>query len=197
MMIMSKYNVGDKFILEVGESYTTEMLFGNEEGSPIRLYKAKGFKSLVFDENGLDKLEKMEEELPIPYDEAEYNRGLQDAWELAKGLYLGENQKYSDNQYEKIFGGLGLCYVINNYTPQEALAKLEAYEKERAEIKVGDVVEDRCGKKVVVTRVSEDKSIVECLGMGGYAHRYDYLSMTKTGKHIDIASLLAEIANEH
>lgn len=135
--------------------------------------------------------------------QAEYNRGLQDAWELAKGLYLGKNQKYSDNQYEKIFGGLGLCYVFDNCTAQEALAKIEAYEKEQAEIKVGDVVE-YCERKVaiLITKISNDefsgiKITTDEFGVAGDIYSGRKLKdCTKTGKHIDIASILAEIGKE-
>ena len=41
-------NVGDKFIIEIGEVFTEN------------LYRVKGFNSLVFDDNVLNKLEKYE-----------------------------------------------------------------------------------------------------------------------------------------
>ena len=47
---MSKYNVGDKFLIEIEEKYS------GSNTSP--LYRVKGFRSLIFDNNGLDKLEK-------------------------------------------------------------------------------------------------------------------------------------------
>lgn len=51
---------GDKFIIEIGEVFKTTgtyMAYGCEEES---LYRVKGFNSLVFDDNGLNKLEKYE-----------------------------------------------------------------------------------------------------------------------------------------
>ena len=47
--------IGDKYIIEIGSHMT------NEDGD---LYLIKGFNSLVFDKNGLDKLEKMLDVIP-------------------------------------------------------------------------------------------------------------------------------------
>jgi len=53
---MSKYHRGDKFIIEIAEKHTHY----NDRDEPYALYRVKGFKSLVFDDNGLDKLNQME-----------------------------------------------------------------------------------------------------------------------------------------
>ena len=44
-----KYNIGDKFVIEIGR-------IAFNQGEP--LYRIKGFNTLVFDDNGLDRLEK-------------------------------------------------------------------------------------------------------------------------------------------
>lgn len=49
--MMAKYNNGDKFLLEIDSVMTTN------GGS--NLYRIKGFRSLVFDDYGLDRLEKV------------------------------------------------------------------------------------------------------------------------------------------
>lgn len=58
---MSKYKVGDKFIIEIAEVY--ENVFSGvdifEAATSEPLYRIKGFNSLVFDKNGLDKLEEV------------------------------------------------------------------------------------------------------------------------------------------
>ena len=84
---MSKYNAGDKFIIEIGEEYETSMKFGLEENSPVELFKIKGFNSLVFDDNGLDKLQKYEEEVIAT---KFYEKGLQDAWELTRKIMVDD-----------------------------------------------------------------------------------------------------------
>lgn len=60
------------------------------------------------------------------------------------------------------------------------------------EIKVGDVV-TIIGKPVVVIWVSEDKTKVYAFGIGGFAMSYKYDECKKTGKHIDIQSVLQQI----
>lgn len=54
-----KYNVGDKFVIEIGEVYSSGLPFANDD-EPSILYRIKGFNSLLFDESGLDKLKKIE-----------------------------------------------------------------------------------------------------------------------------------------
>ena len=58
---MNKYKVGDKFLIEIAEVYENVLndidVFEAATSEP--LYKIKGFNSLVFDKNGLDKLEEV------------------------------------------------------------------------------------------------------------------------------------------
>ena len=48
------YKEGDKFIIEIEEVYKSDLT------SPD-LYRVKGFNSLVFDNHGLNKLQKVED----------------------------------------------------------------------------------------------------------------------------------------
>lgn len=60
---MSKYKVGDKFIIEIAEVYENALsgIYGFKATTSEPLYRVKGFNSLVFDKNGLDKLEEIED----------------------------------------------------------------------------------------------------------------------------------------
>ncbi len=69
-MNMEKYKVGDKFIIEIEGIYENVLSNAFEEDMSKQLYRIKGFESLVFDKNGLDKLENAKNSLPIPYSEA-------------------------------------------------------------------------------------------------------------------------------
>jgi hypothetical protein len=80
-------------------------------------------------------------------EEKTYEKGLADAWELAKKIQYS----LTSAQIEEIFGMEDDAQVMNTYTPQEALAKIEAYEREK-EIKPTDIVEYN-GKNWVVTEV--------------------------------------------
>lgn len=57
------YNIGDKFIIEIGGTYGAWSSCKEEwdKDHDSTLYRIKGFRSLVFDEDGLNKLEKYEE----------------------------------------------------------------------------------------------------------------------------------------
>lgn len=57
------YNIGDKFIIEIGGTYGAWSSCKEEweKDHNSTLYRIKGFRSLVFDENGLNKLQKYEE----------------------------------------------------------------------------------------------------------------------------------------
>lgn len=122
--------------------------------------------------------------------EKTYNEGLEDGrnevWELAKKLVLLD----SSIGWE-IFGTCRVLEVLENFTPQEALAKLEAYEKEQAEIKVGDVVEHTDNSKAVV--LSIDGKVLRVLTDLHNAENWHINNVIKTGKHIDIQSVLEQI----
>ena len=131
----------------------------------------------------------------LPKQDKTYEQGLHDAWELARKLYEMKLEKL-----QEVFGGFETeLEVIQHLTPQEALAKLKAYEEE-SEIKVGDVVSN--GTHVLLC-VKED-----------YGYGYFYFldkdgshifltkenlkksKFTKTGKHINIESLLEQIKGD-
>lgn len=52
---MSNYNIGDKFEIEIDSDFVDE--------NDNKLYRIKGFNSLVFDKRGLDKLKKIKPEV--------------------------------------------------------------------------------------------------------------------------------------
>lgn len=120
-----------------------------------------------------------------------YEMGLNDAWELAKKIYHAPCDGGLENsEIEEIFG-CKFGSVTYKYTAEEALAKIEAYEKEK-EIKVGDVVKHTTEMiEGVVTMVTDVDAYITWID-GSCGHReLEYL--IKTGKHIDIESLLRQI----
>ena len=126
-----------------------------------------------------------------------YESGLNDAWEVAKKILYG-----NDRQLIEIFG----LYVkpeffdltnkreiINSHTPEEALAKIDACEREK-EIKVGDEVygDDEPDLFGVVTLKDTFGTYVMWKdGSSGRDAKPE--SLHKTGKHIDIEPLLRQI----
>lgn len=191
---MSKYNAGDKFIIEVEEKCVGDF---KTEGT-TELYRIKGFKSLVFDKNGLDKLQKVNSKVKIEdiddmlaeYDlkKESYEKGLQDAWELARKIFSSEEKGgYSAEELDEIFGFSYLAQILWEYTPQEAIAKIESYEQEQ-EIKMGDEVENPNNpKKYIVCNIKTGASISTDLRETALL---ELSCWQKTGKHIDIQQIL-------
>ena len=69
-MNIGKYKVGDKFVIEIEGIYENVLSNTFEVDISKQLYRIKGFESLVFDKNGLDKLENAKNSLRVPYSEA-------------------------------------------------------------------------------------------------------------------------------
>ena len=181
---MSKYHKGDKFIVEIKES------INSDNGT---LYRSN-FKTLTFDDNGLDKLQKYEQPT-ISEDTLEMermkalNEGRNEVWELANKI-----QGLDCNIREKIYGIYKMPVIFEKFTPQEALVKLEAYEKEQNEIKVGDIVyNDDTMEEGVVTHIDNDE-VFMLYDDGSCGNTYG--NLTKTGKHIDIQSVLKQIGGD-
>lgn len=183
-----KYKVGDKFIIEVKEAIESE------KGT---LYRAD-FSTLVFDDYGLDKLPKYCEvqerlELIDELKQVEYSKGLNDgrndAWELATRI----SSKSIDALVE-MFDTDNKYLIFRDFSPQEALAKLKAYEDSK--IEVGDVVEithyDEKFKGLVLDILDEISFVL--LTENGMVESYVDENVKKTGKRIDITSILEQIS---
>lgn len=117
-----------------------------------------------------------------------YEQGLADAWELAKKIMLAtDDGGISLNDITEIFGS-AYC-ALRDFTYEEALAKIEAYESEN-EIKVGDVVKVD-GLHCVVTAVYKDSADV--LFKDGSCENSDKTHIENTGKHLEVDDLLRQI----
>ena len=124
----------------------------------------------------------------------EYQRGLDDAWEAARKLF----SSMADSDIEKAFPiewNNGGFKALMNLQPQEAIAKLKAYEeKQKAddEIKVGDEVRHERGWSAVVTSIDNVGFSVKDY-TGEVASYSDISKFTKTGRHFDIPKILEEM----
>ena len=99
-----------------------------------------------------------------------------------------------DEDYKGAFGsGVSETYVIKNYTYQEAAAKVAEWERQKEEIKAGDVFEFTSGGKAVVMKVYEDGEVALFFPDGGCGIYKPHRSWHKTGRHIDIDGFLKQI----
>ena len=94
-----KTKVGEKYIIEIGSEYGSST--GDE---PKKLYRAKGFNSLVFDERGLNMMEKAPESDLEAYRDAIIRVNM-----MSSGLRM------------RFFGKESVLWIIENTPPKEVI----------------------------------------------------------------------------
>ena len=167
-----------KYIIEIEDEP-----FGRDDDMEHYLYRAKGFKSLVFDQEGLAKLVEFDHMRPSWYEET-YQKGLDDAWDAVK--------YYCDTAVSLRMGMFG-CYTpkafIEMYTPSEAIAKLKEY-KQQYHVEIGDEIylNDK-GYTGVVTALDGEHIVYMC--QNGKWCAGDNGAVHKTGRRFpEIAEVL-------
>ena len=205
--------VGDKFIIEIGEKYEAEgtNFTPEQDLEPEFLYQIKGFNSLVFDENGLDRLEKYEsfnlfeeakkqnnrrlkEEASNKEYSKGYEKGLSDAWECMKKIL-----DMTTSEQREAFNILEFSAddILGKLSPQEAVEKLKVWEKKQ-EIKEGDYIISNNGTMAVVQRI-DPWGGWGCLTKDGHTTITDEHKKywKKTGRHIDLTDIFKELEDEN
>ena len=138
--------------------------------------------------------------------EAEYQRGLDDAWEAARKI-ADMWTRIDNDELLAIFGiteRIGhstIRAMFEKQTANEAMLELEAYEEKQIddEIKVGDEVEisqsDENGVWVVIKVEKHDDYEAYCAinKDGDIYFEEEQDRVTKTGRHFDIASILEDM----
>ena len=170
MVDMSKYKVGDKVLLE-GE--ILEIDKGTVNPYKIKFYGGWNW----FDKSCLLNKSKT------------YEDGLADAWELARKI---EN-KLDIPTAREIFDAYRIADILDNFTPQEALAKIEAYEESKV-IKVGDMVYADGVQGVVIDITSDEECYI--YNENGCIEEHWFKDLKKTGRHLDIEHLLEQIRGD-
>ena len=136
------------------------------------LYRVKGFKSLVFDQNGLDKLTPYDQDeayrrgfddahkISIEECQRSYEKGIAEAWGFARHLNA-VSPNITDNIYLSANGGKGM-YVALEMTYEDAKKEYEEYfqrKKEKA-FCVGAEVENEDGEYAYVLIPDYDGDLV-------------------------------------
>lgn len=119
-------------------------------------------------------------------DRKTYEDGLAEAWNLAKKMFLYPHEGgYSSTELEEIFGRTEHLWELS---PQEAAAKIAEWEEK--EIRVNDEV-GFSGKTGVVFALYG--KACKILDRNAMIYEINKENLTKTGRTIDIAGLLAQI----
>ena len=190
-----------KYIIEIEEKPLCVFDKDTQTYFP-RLWRVKGFNSLVFDEEGLSRLEELNSDYINEHygqlqDDA-YQRGLNDAWEAAKKLF----SSMADSDIDKAFpiewnnGGFN---ALMNLQPQEAIEKLKAYEERQKaddEIEVGDEIRPSYSDIAGVVTLIDDDTIYVLWRDGSSTSMIKLKEVRKTGRHFDIASILEDMRND-
>ena len=179
----------NKYIIEIEEKPLCVFDKDTQTYFP-RLWRVKGFNSLVFDEEGLSRLEELNSDYinghfgdlqDTAYKKGlhdgeskcgycnEYQRGLDDAWKAAKKIFGYEiDGGIPIDEVGRVFGyseDATFCTadIFRHNTVQEAIEKLKAYEeKQKADdkIEVGDEV-NWLGDCFIVTRIFQPHNMKE------------------------------------
>lgn len=124
-----------------------------------------------------------------------YQRGLDDAWEAARKIVLSPDEGGTSlTEWFAIFGGnSSMQRIFRNYSADQAIAKLKAYEEKRKaneEIKVRDEVMVY-GIRGVVTYICGD--VYTVMMYDGSCGKWASADLRKTGKQHDIDKILEEM----
>ena len=97
----------------------------------------------------------------------------------------------------EIFGTASTGEILR-YTYAEAAAKVAEWERKKEEICVGDVVRFKSDNRVefCVTDILDNSFLYGISAEGGVYSNKDIKLFEKTGRHIDVASMLAQIGGE-
>lgn len=138
-----------------------------------------------------DDLDFLTEEEKVIIENQAYKKGLNDAWEYAKGVTLNDfDGGIPHDKFNKIFGGLAPYGVFKKYTITEVMDKIKAYDDSH-DFKVGDeiIFEKngiyREGKTGVIYKVlydSEDNIYYLIRFPDGTFATHDGSNIKKTGK---------------
>ena len=124
-------------------------------------------------------------------------QGLEDAWEYAKKIVLNpDDGGLGLSELNEIFGFYTLQSIFKNYTVQQAIEKLKAYEKEQKAndtIKVGDeVISSRSERKGILLEPEIGDTFATVIVPSERWRTYciRHADLKKTGKHYNIEGLL-------
>ena len=137
-----------------------------------------------------------------------YDRGLNDCWDMIRKLrkidFLNRKEIFSLDH------GTFISNIVDEFTPQQALAKIRAWEEKKAEeerkkkeeaekIQIGDVVEATVGcpvrqqlKGIFLMETDASYNILDPTGNVYICMKENNPIIKKTGEHVDILGALKE-----
>ena len=214
---MSKYKVGDKVVLTVSDvnekAYYSYYVFNNNDfilweqsvddyADPLSTYTEPLEAKIRRQTAEITRLLAENKELKEDFEKSKRVNlnmgrrvGQNEAWELVRKIFDMETNDIEDIFIKEDAWNLGT--VLNNYTYQEAAAKVEAWEKAKEEIKVGDEVEKNDLRDVRFIVTFTNGRLMNGVTQSGLVFANEKpKEWHKTGRHIDIDSFLKQIGGE-
>lgn len=127
---------------------------------------------------------------------------------MSVGRYLNEffltveSDSLDITERGEIFGTMLVANILRNFTPQQALEKIRAWEEkkseERAKLNIGDVVEVYVNSSIIISKAvflndNEDTYCVLYSSLSGpQLINKSVYTLKKTGKHVDILRFIEE-----
>lgn len=172
---MTKYKVGDEVLVKgvINDIYVGEK----------KPYAVKSVDNNFCRDTARVIYIREEDIIPVP------DMTADEAWEIARKIEIMR----SDVLLEIFDMNSSYC-ILQDFLPQQAKAKIEAWEAEK-EIKVGDEVEFN-GEIGVVTKIDGAEGFYSLLFKNGETGAYQAKRIKKTGRHIDIDGLLKKIGGD-
>ena len=145
----------------------------------------------------IDAYELCGDQHEVEYSQA-FNKGAETAWELARKITCQPiNGGFNRSEFEEIFDEGYISDIFEKYTYSEAAAKVEAWEKAKEEIKVGDEVEKNDLRDVRFIVTFTNGRLMNGVTQSGLVFANEKpKEWHKTGRHIDIDSFLKQIGGE-
>ena len=184
--------MGKKYVIEFEEKPFYKMQRrGTSETE--KLWRVKGFNSLVFDENGIKKLTPLEDTLELAKHEVYGNGfnegsevGQRNLWEgLVKAFGDTSDGGYASTQLINIFGDANCLGVLTSLSPKKKKKKISDYEEMMSEIKAGDEVIHAIADTIAIctSNIRSTDDEVYVMFDDGSCGQYPEGSLRKTGKH--------------
>lgn len=133
------------------------------------------------------------EDIMEPYAEKTYEQGLADAWELARRV-IGHPSAggYTMQELEDVFGIPCPASLLSELTIEEALAKLDEFERQQS-LAPNMIVEDKEGIRALILDECGDDTF-SVLTENGCVERWDReMCFSIREKTIDVSNLVQQI----
>lgn len=137
-----------KYIIEIEDTPFTS------PGSENELYKATNFRSLVFDEEGLKKLERYEEPSFDSDMSDTYEDGLNDAWIAARRIFCTPMLR-PGLLINELFDKKDAISILLDYEAGEVIDRLNKFDQERPQLEAVKGLADKIGINKLYALVKE------------------------------------------